>query len=194
MKEYPSLLVKKEISNDELTKIIGGAKEDDANALEKLCEYVYPRIYSYIYYRVNHREDAEDLTSGVVLKVVKALKEQKGNFHAWIYRIAKNAIIDFYRRRAVRSEVSLSEIPGEVPDKSVPFSEQVFTQEKLRQGLHSLTEDQKQVILLRFIEGYSNDEVAKIMGKSVGAIKVLQFRALKSLREYFRKKGYEIKD
>lgn len=128
------------------------------------------------------------------MKIIKALKGQKGNFHAWIYKITRNAIIDFYRRRAVRSEVSLSDMPVEIPDKSVDFKKQVFTREKLRQGLGNLTEEQKQVILLKFIDGYSNDEASKIMGKSVGAIKVLQFRALRSMRKFFRNKGYEIKD
>ncbi len=194
MREYSSLLMKREISNGELAKIIGGAKRDDADSMEKLCVYVYPRVYRYIYYRVNHHENAEDLTSEVVLKIVQALKKQRGNFRAWMYKIARNAVIDFYRRRGVRSEVSLSDMPGELPDESAAFSERVLTQEKLRRGLHHLTEEQKQVILLKFIEGYSNDDVANIMGKSIGAVKVLQFRALRSLREYFRKKGYEIKD
>jgi len=194
MNESASLLVKKEINDSELSKLIVDAKNDDAVAMERLSRYIYPRVYHYIYYRVSHREDAEDLTSDVVLKVVQSIKQQNGNFRAWMYRIARNTVIDWYRRRAVRSEVSLSEMPGEIADKSVAVSSQVLTKEKLRQGLLILTEEQRQVILLKFIEGYSNDEIAKIMGKSVGAIKLLQFRALKSLRNFFRKKGYEIKD
>ncbi len=189
MNDYPSLLMKKEISKDELAKTIKDAKRGDSDTLAKLCEYVYAKIYSYIYYRVNHREDAEDLTSEVVLKVVKALKTQKGNFHAWIYKIATNAVIDFYRRQAVRSGVSLSEMNYEIPDKSTNFSEQVLTQDSLRRALSNLTEKQSQVVILKFIEGYSNEEIAKIIGKSVGAVKLLQFRALKSLREYFSEEG-----
>lgn len=194
MKNYPSLFMRKRIRDDELKKIIEDAKKDNDDALARLSEYGYARIYTYIYYRVNHREDAEDLTSEVVLKVIKALKNQKGNFNAWIYKIASNAVIDFYRRRGVRSEVSISEMPGEIPDKSVSFSKQILTQEKLRHGLDRLTEEQSRVIILKFIEGYSNSEIAKIMGKSVGAVKVLQFRALRALRKHFRNKGYEIKN
>lgn len=193
MKGNPSLLLRREISDDKLALIIDNAKKDDTDSLTKLCEYVYARIYSYIFYRVNHREDAEDLTSEVILKMVKALRRQKGNFHAWVYKIAANTVIDFYRKRAKRSAVSLSDFPGEIPDKSLPISEQVMTQEKLKDALNNITDEQKHVILLRFIEGYNNEETAKIMGKSVGAIKVMQFRALKALRKYFRRKGYEIK-
>jgi RNA polymerase sigma-70 factor (ECF subfamily) len=191
MKKYPSLLLRREISDDDIALIIDNAKKDDTDSLTKLCQYVYARIYSYIFYRVKHREDAEDLTSEVILKMVKALKGQKGNFHAWIYKIATNTIIDFYRRRTTHSEVSLSELPTEIPDKSAAFSEQVLTQEKLRKALKHITDEQKHVVLLRFIEGYNNEEISKIMGKSVGAIKVLQFRALKSMKKYFERKGYK---
>lgn len=189
MKDYPSLLVKKDISKDELAKNIEDAKRGDSDTLAKLCEYVYTKIYSYIYYRVNHHEDAEDLTSEVVLKVVKALKTQKGNFHAWIYKIATNAVIDFYRRSSLHSNVSLSEMNYEIPDKSTNFVERMLTQDSLSKALSNLTEKQSQVVILKFIEGYSNEEIAKIIGKSVGAVKLLQFRALKSLREYFSEEG-----
>ena len=108
-----------------------------------------------------------------------------------MYTIARNAVIDFYRKRAVRSEVSLDAMAGEIPDKAIPVSRQVLTQERLRMGLQALTDEQRQVVLHKFIEGYTNEEIAKIMGKSVGAVKLLQFRALKALRELFRKKGCE---
>ncbi len=194
MKESASLLVRKDISDAELAQILGGAKKDDTEAMEKLSRYAYARVYHYMYYRVSNREDVEDLTSEVVLKMVRSLKRQRGNFHAWIYRIARNSLIDFYRRRAVRSEMSLSEMHNELPDKSPPLNGQVLTSQKLRQGMETLTEEQRQVILLKFIEGHTNGEIARIMGKSIGAIKVLQYRAVKSLRKYFRKKGYEIRD
>jgi len=191
MKEKSSLLLRKEISDDELASIIEGAKSDDSASLERLCEYVYPRIYGYVYYRIHHPEDTEDLTSEVILKMIKALKNQRGNFHAWIYKIAANTIIDFYRKRAKRAEVSFTELPHEIPDKSPAFSEQVLTQERLRKALNNITEEQRQVIILKFIQGYNNEEVAKIMGKSIGAAKVLQFRALRSLRKYLERKGYK---
>lgn len=183
--------MKEEISDNELAELIRLAKDYDADALERLCTYAYARLYPYIYYRVSHAEDAEDLTSEVVLRMAKSLKGQKGSFRAWMYTIARNAVIDFYRKRAVRSEVSISEMSHEISDKSRPLDKQILTHERLRQGLHELTEEQRQVVLLKFIEGYTNEEIAKIMGKSVGAVKLLQFRALKTLREFFRKKGYE---
>jgi RNA polymerase sigma-70 factor (ECF subfamily) len=187
----PSLLLKREIDRDELAALIRDAKHDDDTAMSRLSAYVYAHIYAFMYYRVSQPEDAEDLASEVVLKMVRALKHQRGNFHAWIYRIARNRLVDFYRKRAVRAEVSLSDVPQKEVTQSEDIMSQIMTRERLRKGLKQLTEEQRQVIILKFIQGYANQEIAEIVGKSVGAVKVLQFRALKALREYFRKQGYE---
>ena len=187
MQKYPSLLLRQELDDEQLHTIIAEAKKSNEDALTQLTKYIYSRIYSYIYYRVNHQEDTEDLTSESVLKAMRALKKQHGNFNAWIYRIAKNTVIDFYRRRGVRKEISLSEMSHEIPDDKTPVHKSVMTKEKLRKGMKILTEDQKRVIILKFIEGYKNPEIAKIIGKSVGAVKLLQFRALQSLKKFFTK-------
>ena len=194
MTDTSSLFVKRDICRDELTELIRQAKHDDERAVAKLCAYVYAHIYAFLYYRVPQPVDAEDLTSEVVLKIIKALKHQRGNFHAWMYRIARNRLVDFYRHRATRSEVSMNDGPQKKLSKSDGFSKRIMTKEKLRKGLAQLTEQQRQVIILKFIEGYANQEIAEIVGKSVGAVKVLQFRALKALREYFARRGHETED
>ena len=182
--------MKRDIGRDELGAVIRRAKRGEEAALAELCTYVYGHIYTFLYYRVSRPEDAEDLTSDVVLKIIRALKGQRGNFHAWIYRIARNRLIDYYRKRGVRSEVSIGDVPEKELAKSEDFSKQIMTKEKLRKGLQHLTDEQRQVIILKFIEGYANGEVAEIVGKSVGAVKVLQYRALRALREYFSRRGY----
>jgi len=191
MQDQTSLLLSRDIGRDELAELIRGSKRGDDVALAKLCAYVYAHIYAFLYYRVSQPEDAEDLTSEVVLKIIKALKRQRGNFHAWMYRIARNRLIDYYRQRAVRQEISLTDVPQRELIRTEDVSKQIVTKEKLRKGLEHLTDEQKQVIILKFIQGYNNHEVAHIAGKSVGAIKVLQFRALKALREFFSRRGYE---
>jgi RNA polymerase sigma-70 factor (ECF subfamily) len=194
MTHTSSLFLRRDICRDELSALIRQAKHDDEAAVEELCAYVYAHIYAFLYYRVSQPEDAEDLTSEVVLKIIKALKQQRGNFHAWMYRIARNRLIDYYRQRAVRSEVSMNDIQPKEISKSDDFSKRIMTKEKLRIGLEQLTDEQRQVIILKFIEGYANQEVADIVGKSVGAVKVLQFRALRALRAYFARRGYEAED
>jgi RNA polymerase sigma-70 factor (ECF subfamily) len=186
--------MKKEIPGEVFEDMVTRAKKGNDASLSELCEYIYGRIYSFVYYRVNHREDAEDLTGDIVMKIIRSLDRQRGNFHAWMYRIARNAIIDFYRRRGMRREVSWNDVHDEPADERSHIGDEVLTRDKLRQGLKELTAAQQEVIILRFIEGYSNDEVATRMKKSVGAVKLLQFRAVRALRKYLRKKGYEIKD
>lgn len=184
-----SLLLQRDISGAELAELVRTAKRGDRDAMSKICCYVYGHIYTYLYYRVSRPEDAEDLTSEVVLKINRSLKKQRGNFHAWIYKIARNHLIDFYRRRAVRSEISLQDVPEQATKKSDGFSKQILTRERLRRGLRHLTDEQRQVVILKFIDGYDNQEIAGIVHKSVGAVKVLQFRALRALRDYFTKRG-----
>ncbi len=171
---------------------VSKAKNGDEKALEELCRDVYKRIYRYLFYRVNNESDCEDLTSEVVIKMVRALRQQKGNFLAWVYKIATNTLIDYYRKNKSRLETSYEEMPQELPADDNP--KEILKIDRLKEAMNYLTKEQAQVITLKFIQEYDNSEIAKIMGKSIGAVKVLQYRALKSLREYFRKKGYEIKD
>ena len=111
----PSLIVKEEISDNELAELIRLAKANDADALERLCTHAYARLYPYIYYRVSHTENAEDLTSEVILKMVKSLKGQKGSFRAWMYTIARNAVIEAAKtvRKIRRAEVTKLDIKVE---------------------------------------------------------------------------------
>ena len=84
-------------------------------------------------------------------------------------------------------------MPVEVADEKSGLAYDILRREKIKEALTRLTKEQAEVINLKFIQEHDNEEVAIIMGKSVGAVKLLQFRALKSLKEYFRKKGYETK-
>ena len=191
MPDTSSLFLRENICQDELDELVKHAKHDEEDAISRLCTYTYAHIYAFLYYRVARPEDAEDLTSEVVLKIIRALKKQRGNFHAWMYRIARNRLVDFYRQRAVRGEVSMNDVAPKEVSKDDDFIRHIMTKEKLRKGLEQLTEEQRQVIVLKFIEGYANREIASIVGKSVGAVKVLQFRALRALRNYFARRGYE---
>ncbi len=175
----------KDLTDEELHQIVEKAKAKDNRALGRLCEHFYSKIYRFIYYRVNSIEDAEDLTSEVCLRVVKSLPEQNGLFYAWIFRIASNLITDYYRRRAVRSNVAINEdLVEEMADEKRTTTE-LLEQQELRQAIKHLTEEQQQVIVLKFIEGYETDEIADLVGKSAGAVRAIQFRALTALRNIF---------
>lgn len=195
MNDYSSLLKNEEINEEEIPNIVDLCKKGDRNNKEKLFGYIYPRIYRFIYYRTNNKTEAEDLTGDVILKIAKALPRQKGNFNSWIYKIARNTVIDYYRRNSVRkSNVSVQEMPGELPNGREDFTEQILNEKALKKAMKVLPERQKEVIILKFIEGYKNREIARIIGASEGAVKLLQFRALRKMREFFEEREYERKN
>lgn len=184
----------KDLTDEELHQILEKAKAGDNRSLGKLCLHFYSKIYRFIYYRVNSIEDAEDLTSEVCLRVVKSLRRQNGLLYAWIFRIATNLITDYYRRRAVRSNVtSTGDLIEEMVDEKRTTSE-LLEQQELRKALKRLTVEQQQIIVLKFIEGYKTDEIATLVGKSAGAVRAIQFRALTSLRNLFASDTFIKKD
>ena len=169
----------------ELMALVERAKRYEPQALAKLCELYYRDVYSYIYYRVSSVEDAEDLTNDVFLRMVESIRScrssEEKSFLAWLFRIASNCVVDYYRRRAIRNHLPLDEVHLPPHDGPEDFVETELTNERLQLALLSLTDEQQQVIILKFVEGLSNAETAKILGKSEGAIKSLQQRALASL-------------
>jgi RNA polymerase sigma-70 factor (ECF subfamily) len=170
----------------DIPALIERAKRYEHQALTELCELYYRDVYSYIYYRVSDVQDAEDLTDDVFLKMVEAIRSCRAReekpFLAWLFRIANNSVVDHHRRQAVRDHLPLDE--EQLPTHAGPEApvETKLTQERLQQAIPELTDDQQEVIILRFVEGLSNAEIAWILGKSEGAIKALQRRGLASLR------------
>jgi RNA polymerase sigma-70 factor (ECF subfamily) len=170
----------------EISALVERAKGYDHQALSKLCELYYRDVYAYVYYRVSNVQDAEDLTEDVFLKMVEGIDACRASgeksFLAWLFRIANNRVIDHYRRRAVRDHLPLDE--QRLPMHSGPEGpvQNKLTRERLQRAIPKLTDDQQQVIVLRFVEGLSHAETAQVLGKSEGAVKALQHRGLASLR------------
>lgn len=166
-------------------QLIRRAKEYDPGAFAEIYERYYQRIYNYIYYRVSDGITAEDLCSEVFIKAMEAIESytfQGVPFSAWLYRIAGNLVIDHYRRRPSQPEMSWEDgRPLTMDDNPSDRLEQKFDHQELRRAIQGLTADQQQVIILKFVDGLSNSEVAQILGKSEGAVKSLQHRALASL-------------
>ena len=167
-------------------EVLEKAKRLEESALSTLVKKSYPFIFRYFYYRSVTREDAEDLTSEVFVRVVNSIKSQKGYFPAWLISIARNLLTDYYRKRGKSRETSLGEIE-EPFSNSIENKRDVLQSKRIEKMLNLLTDEQKEVIILKFIEGNTNEEIAKIMNKSVGAIKGLQFRALSALRVILKK-------
>lgn len=161
------------------------AQAYDVIALGEIYDRYAPRIYKYIYYRLGNADLAEDLTSNVFTKMLEAIQSDKAwrvSFSAWLYRIAHNMVVDHFRRRPKDRELPLDErlVASDI-DPEVA-AEITLTGERLKKAVNRLTYDQAQVIILKFVEGMSNGDVAKVLDKTEGAVKSLQYRALAALR------------
>ena len=166
------------------------AKAGDAEAFGHLYETYLDRIYRYIYFRVTDEQTAEDLISQVFTKAWENLDRYQPSgrpFIAWLYTIAHNTVIDHYRTRkdtvAIENTLSLaSDSPG--PDEQVELH---FEADSLRLALQTLTPEQQQVVVLKFIAGMTTDEIASQLHKSAGAVRALQMRALQALAKQMEK-------
>jgi RNA polymerase sigma-70 factor (ECF subfamily) len=170
-------------------ELIRRAKALDPGALSELYQRHYPGIYRYVYYRVGDASIAEDLTADIFLKMLQAIESysiQGIPFSAWLYRIARNRIIDHLRRQPPKAALQLEEGRLETAEMGEVELETALHRDQLAQALQALTDEQRQVIILKFIEDMDNATIAAIMNKTEGAVKSLQHRALDSLRRYLQ--------
>jgi RNA polymerase sigma-70 factor (ECF subfamily) len=121
-----------------------------------------------------------------MLEAIRSSKHWRTSFSGWLYRIAHNTVVDFYRTGRKEKELPLEDRLVTNHGDPVRSLSENLTQENLRQAVHQLTPDQENVILLKFVEDLSNAEVAEILGKTEGAVKSLQHRALGALRRILK--------
>lgn len=164
--------------------LVSRAQQGDAEAYGDLYEHYLDTIYRYVYYRVQNRQDAEDLTETVFLKAWQNLPTYrigKTPFIAWVYRIAHNMVIDHHRTH--KETLPISEQPY-LQDENVNLERDILSYEMrqtVAQAIAKLSPLYQHVLILRFINGLKPDEVANVLERNVGAVRVLQHRALKAL-------------
>ena len=170
------------------TDALARAAEGDNEAFGILYDRYIGRIYNYIYYRTGNQHDAEDLTSRVFTRAIKHIPnyEDRGlPFSAWLYRIAHNLVANFHRDNSRRQIVELDEsyrLPSNLEHPEVKV-ERTQQEQALMELVSSLPEDRQQLLILKFVDHFSNAEIGEIMGKTEGAIKSLYHRTLLSLRD-----------
>lgn len=171
------------LNDTEIRGLVQKAVAGDIEAFGELYGVYIDRIYRFVFYQVNNKTVAEDLTEEVFLKAWNGIgryRWQGQPFTAWLYRIARNHVIDYYRtsRQHEILEEALPADSGNPEDEA----EDRLTQKVLAEAISCLPEQQQQVVIMKFIEGLDNREIEEVMGKSQGAIRILQMRALAGLR------------
>ncbi|HEY58725.1 MAG TPA: sigma-70 family RNA polymerase sigma factor [Anaerolineae bacterium] len=178
----------------EAHELLQRAARGDAEAFGDFYEQLLDRVYRYAYYRLGNERDAEDLTEETFVRAWEALRKTgrvPDHPEAWIFRIAHNLIVDHHR--AARPETELTSAPP-LPDRGPGPEEQVQQRETLKDLLHHLRRlppQWQQVLVCRFIQGMSHAETAKVLGIAEGHVRVLQYRALRRLREMLQSQEVE---
>lgn len=168
------------------------AQAGNAEAFGQLYDAYMERIYRFIYFRVEDQQTAEDITSQVFLRAWNNLDRfrlGRTPYLAWLYTIAHNAVIDHYRTRKVTTaleDVRLSQPDyAEVVENVIDIEVEM---KSIKSAMQTLTGSQQQVLMLKFIEGMSNDEIARHLGKREGAVRALQMRGLRALAKQLEEK------
>jgi RNA polymerase sigma-70 factor (ECF subfamily) len=165
----------------------------DPNAFGELYDHFVERVYRYLYFRTGSHPEAEDLTEQVFLKAWEAIgryRWQGRPFVAWLYRLAHNSHIDYVRTQRPTTSLNNDDRPIELASPAATVElDRALDADLLLHALGELTVDQQQVIVMKFIDGCDNEQIAETMEKREGAIRALQMRALMSLRRVLESQG-----
>ncbi|MFD1937095.1 MULTISPECIES: sigma-70 family RNA polymerase sigma factor [Nonomuraea] len=171
----------------ELRALVLQAKAGDNDAFGTLYDRYLDLVYRYIYFRVGSHPLAEDLTSETFLRALRRITDftwQGRDFGAWLVTIARNLVTDHFKSSRYRLEVTTAEVldvpldGAHIPENAVVTA---IINDRVLRAVRDLNPEQQECVVLRFLHGLSLAETALIMGKKSGAIKALQFRAIRSL-------------
>ena len=171
----------------DLRRLVGLAQDGDREALEALYLLHFDRIYSYLHLSVGNRHDAEDLTTQTFLKMLEAIgrfRWRSAPFSAWLFRIAHNLAMDHFRAsKRWQPEEEVPEPEGAHESSAEEEALQSIGRKSMLRLIEDLSNEQQQVLTLKFVFNFSNGEAATILDKTEGAVKSLQHRALVSLQK-----------
>ena len=158
----------------------------DARAFGALYDHYFPRIYNYVYFRVQDQATSDDLVSTIFMRALDRLdtyREERGAFGVWLFRIAHNAVVDHYRS-AARQALPLEQVEPLVSDDP-PVEQRLVQQQQtlaLLAQVARLPEREQEIIRLKFLGGLGNKEIAKVIHLRPGHVAVILYRALRQLR------------
>ncbi|MBP9695072.1 MAG: RNA polymerase sigma factor [Candidatus Magasanikbacteria bacterium] len=161
--------------------------EKDAEAFALLYDRYVDQVYRFVFFKLSHKQEAEDVTGDVFLKCWQFLTGEKGktarNFRSLLYTIARNCVIDVYRSRSKQKEQSLADIDLDDGGVQKYILESKGDNEKIFVAMKKMKQEYQEVVLFKYIEDFSIGEIAAMTGKSIVSVRVTLHRALKKLRE-----------
>ena len=181
---------------EEIEELVLVSQDGNHDAFSKLYDIFIDPIYRYVYFRVNASE-VEDLVETVFLKVWENLKKYKKKdntyFSSWIFRIAHNLVVDYYRSH---KNLDSLELNIQIPDQNrqhnpIKNVQNIFDKDTLKVAISKLKKSHQQILIHKFINELSNREISGILKKSEGSLRILQFRALKALKTELKDMGFE---
>jgi RNA polymerase sigma-70 factor (ECF subfamily) len=172
-------------SKDALTAVLAKAKQGNQEALAEIYELYFKKLYRFIFFRVGHKQLAEDLAEDVFLRAFTKLADVSDNasFQGWLYQIARNLVIDYYRQKKQIVDIDELENTLEYESNIIDVVDLQHQQKVLLRLLKELGTEQQIVIKLKFLEDLNNAEIAVMLHKSEGAVRVIQHRAITKLQE-----------
>jgi len=163
-----------------------GLKNLDSQIIGAVFDRYFPDVYRFVYYKLNDEQVAEDISSDVFVRMLEAVEKRRGpkdNIKGWLLATASHAIADHLRQAYRRpTEALLETMPDEGEPSMIDEINRREQVDSIQQAYAGLTPDQQNVLALRFGDGYSLEETARVMQKNVNAVKALQYRALAALQ------------
>ena len=174
--------------NVEVIRLVSLARTGDQQAFSDLYEIHFERIYRFAYFRVGHKETAEDICEEVFVKAYGSIKGLKSDsaFIGWLFRICQNLVIDYYRKK--KEQIGLEDLEHTLAYESnlLEAAHLQMEQKRLLVAIKKLPVDHQRILYLKFFEQLNNDEIAAILNKKEPAIRVAQHRAINKLKEVFQ--------
>ena len=168
----------------------GNGKTDERSSneavLASLYEEYYDKIARYVYVHIGNKTEAEDIAGEVFLKALNSLKSYKERgvpMQAWLFRIAHNLVVDYLRKATKRKTVSIDTVSVEADADPMAVAEKNIEFERVKQAMEHITQEQREVLRLRFFSGLTSKEAGSVLNKSDGAVREMQRAAIENLRK-----------
>lgn len=194
-KTKTKVLNKETINNEHIESLVLQVQEGELGAFDEIYETYFTQLYRYLYYRVP-KEEVEDLVEIVFFKVWKNIdkyKQREGaRFSSWLFKIASNAVADFFRNNQVYVELDYTLEDDSVESDPVYLTEVELDKQQLTLVLDKLKDIYKEVIVLKYVNGMNNKEIADILQIKEDYVRQLQFRALKKMKDIMKKMNLQL--